>query len=191
VRRDEFIIAATTAAAVVVVGVMQGIILAIVLSVIDHLRFSYHPRDTYEAPAPGGGRTSLPVTGAAAPLEAAPGLVVYRFAATLYYANANRFTEEVRAIIGLEPPPTWLCLDLEAVGDIDFSGGETLRDLQGEMTERGVRLVFAAPSDLVRQELDRYGILGLVGADAVFESIESAVAAFQTRPTAGDATAPA
>ncbi len=180
-RRDEFIIAALTAAVVVVVGVMQGILVAIILSVIDHLRFSYHPRDTYVAPNPSGGLTVQAVDDSAAPLEAAPGMVVYRFGAPLYYANANRFTEEVRAIIAADPRPSWVCIDLVAVGDIDFTGGETLLDLQTELAEHEARLVFAAPSDLVRKELVDYGVTEVIGAEGVFDTIEDAIAGFQAR----------
>src|SRR4029078_551638 len=87
-RLDEFVVAAITALVVVTVGVEQGIILAIVLSVIDHLRVGSHPRDTYITFPPEGGRRSVPVTEPVA--EAAPGIVVYRVAATPHYADTNR-----------------------------------------------------------------------------------------------------
>ena len=56
--------------------------------------------------------------------------MIYRFGASLYYANANRFTEEVRGLLDRDGgAPTWICMDCAAIGDVDFSGGETLHDL--------------------------------------------------------------
>ena len=106
VRRDEFVVAAVTAAVVVVVGVEQGILLAIVLSIIDHLRRSYKPNDTVLVRTRDDKLASRP---AAEGGQAAPGLVVYRFAASLYYANANRFSEEVRHLTGGDSGVRWLC----------------------------------------------------------------------------------
>ena len=99
-RVDEFVIALTTAAVVVVIGVEQGILLAMVLSVIDHLRRGYHPRDTDRgAERRGRASGSVPVAEPPPNEDIEPGLVVYRFAASLYYANANQFGEEVHAIL--------------------------------------------------------------------------------------------
>ena len=123
VRRDEFVVAAVTAAVVVVVGVEQGILLAIVLSIIDHLRRSYKPNDTVLVRTRDDKLASRP---AAEGGQAAPGLVVYRFAASLYYANANRFSEEVRHLTGGDSGVRWLCLDAGAVADVDYSAAETL-----------------------------------------------------------------
>jgi high affinity sulfate transporter 1 len=181
-RVDEFVIAAVTAATVVIVGVEQGILLAIVLSVIDHLRRGYHPRDTLLVQGPEGTIHSAPVpeSGPAPVLE--PGLVVYRFGASMYYANSNRFVEEVREIVhGSTPPPAWLCIDSSGVGDVDFSAGETLLDLQAELADGGVRLVFADVHSDVRKHLDRYGVTERVGEDGFFDSIASTVRAFRAR----------
>jgi high affinity sulfate transporter 1 len=183
-RTDEFVIAAITAAVVVAAGVEKGIVLAIVLSVVDHLRFSYRPRDTYLAVTPAGHVRPVPVAGAARPVEIAPGLVAYRFGANLYYANANRLEEQVRGIVAAEPAPAWLCLDAVAVGDVDFTGGEVLRGLHAVAQERGVRLVLAEVAAPVRAELNRDGVTDLVGADAFFEPVADAVDAYRARAAA-------
>jgi sulfate permease, SulP family len=183
-RLDEFVVAMITALTVVVVGVEQGIILAIVASIIDHLRRSYHPHDTVLARTGPTKFHSVPLDDAGTVPEAAPGLVVYRFAASLYYANANQFTQEVRRIIKSEPAPTWLCIEAAAIGDVDFSAGETLRDLHAEMQALGTKLVFTEVADNVRAELDRYGITELVGPDALFDSLVDAVEAYEARTKA-------
>lgn len=185
-RLDEFVVAAITALVVVAIGVEQGILLAIVLSLLDHIRRSYHPRDTLLVKDDSGRWRTMPIPATlGAPstaTDAEPGLVVYRFAASLYYANANRFTEEIRGI--LDRPggaPQWVCIDCAAIGDIDFSGGETLFDLIEQVKEKGSHLVLAELDIGVRAELDRYGVTDAIGADAMFDTVGEAVAAFRSR----------
>ena len=178
-RVDEFVIALTTATVVVVIGVEQGILLAMVLSVLDHLRRGYRPRDTILVRTTTGGFRSIPVAEAPPHVDVEPGLVIYRFAASLYYANANQFGEEVHAILERpEGAPRWLCIDAAAIGDVDYSAGETIIGLHAQMQEHGTRLVFADVDDDVRAELDRFGISALVGPDAYFDSVVETTEAF-------------
>src|SRR5260370_34797227 len=92
----EFVVAAITAVVVVFVGVEQGIVLAIVLSIIDHLRHSYKPFDAVMVPTPSGNWKPMPVEQGQ---QAAPGLVVYLFGAGLYYANSTRFSQEILKLV--------------------------------------------------------------------------------------------
>ena len=174
VRRDEFVVAAVTAVVVVVFGVKQAILLAIALSIIDHLRIGYKPRNTVLVPDSAHRLVTRPVSEGG---EAAPGLVVYRFAASLYYANANRFEEEIRGLAGT-PSLKWLCLDADGVGDVDFSAGETIQELHGELQESGTRLVFAGVTPSVRAELDLLGVTDAAGTDAYFDTVDDVLAAF-------------
>lgn len=181
-RRDEFAIAAVTAVVVVAVGVEQAIVLAIVLSVIDHLRRSYHPNDTVVVTADSGHFVTAPV---APGLATEPGLVVYRFAASLYYANANRFNEEILELVGEGAPNVrWLVVEAGAVSDIDYSGGETVKQVINELQARGVHFAMADIAPGVRELLDRYGITELVGEDAYFATAGDATAAFHASPSA-------
>jgi sulfate permease, SulP family len=165
VRRDEFLIALLTAAAVVFIGVEQGIVLAIVASIVDHLRIGYAPRNSVLVPASAGHLTAEPVSADARTVD---GLVIYRFAATLYYANAHRLLDDVRRVMAGSPPPAWFCLDCVAVADVDFTAAAGLRRAAAQITAKGGRLVLSNVSDRVRQELDRYGITDLLGADAYY-----------------------
>ena len=170
-----------SAGVVVSVGVEQGILLAMVLSVLDHLRRGYHPRDTVVVRTDQGGFRSIPVTNAPTTEDIEPGLVVFRFAASLYYANANQFGEEVHGILERsQGAPTWFCIDAAAIGDIDYSAGETIVSVHAQMREHGTRLVFADVDDDVKVELDRFGISELVGQDAFYSSVVEAVAAFRS-----------
>jgi SulP family sulfate permease len=179
-RRDEFVVAVITALVVVVIGVEQAIILAIVLSVVDHLRRGYRPHDSLLT-RDEHGRISQEAFGPdAATSDIVPGLAVYRFSASLYFANANLLAEQVRTILEREGgPPSWLCLDAAAIEDVDFSGGQTLVGLRAQAEEAGVRLVFAEVDDEVRQEFDRYGFTETVGEDAFFATVLDAIDAFE------------
>lgn len=180
VRKDEFAIAAVTAALVVAVGVEQGVVLAIVLSILDYVRRGYRPSRNLVIQTPNGHFRGQPLGSGG---EARPGLVVYRFGADLFYANANGFSEDVLALAG-RPGVRWICLDTAAISDVDYSGWKTLAELRGELTERNVRLVVADLSADVRAELERYGLLESIERDAVFASVGDVVDAYDTARTA-------
>ena len=181
-RRPEFLIACVTAATVVVVGVEQGVILAIVLSILDHLRHGYRPSNTYLVRDAVGTIQSETVADEQPPRAFEPGLVIYRFGAIMYYANAARLIEDVRTIEQAgESPPAWLCIDAEMIGDVDFSAGETILDAIGLIEAAGTRLVFARVKSSVREELQRYGVVDRVGDDAFFGSIEALLDAYRAR----------
>jgi sulfate permease, SulP family len=179
-RPDEFGIALITAAIVVVVGVEQAIVAAIIFSIIDHLRRSYHPNDSVIVEGTGGHAKAAP---AEPGTQTEPGLVVYRFAASLYYANANRLNQEILALVDeVEPKVRWLVLDAGAVSDIDYSGGETLKQVHSELASRGVRLAIADVTPDVRAQLDRYGVSDLIEEDGYYETSGEAIDAFRGRP---------
>jgi len=183
-RPDEFVVAAITAATVVVLGVEQGIVLAIVASLIDHLRRSYKPpTGVIIENADGKGWHRDPVSPAARTL---PGLVAYRFAGSLYYANANHFLDEVRVLLSdTEHPLSWFCLDAAAIPDVDYTGGETLKQVYDLLKEHDVRFVVAEAMGPVRRELARYGVTDLIGEDAMFPTLAEAHAAFHAAKPAG------
>jgi MFS superfamily sulfate permease-like transporter len=152
-----------------------------ILSIIDHLRLSYHPHDTYLTINPAGHWRSARVSATDPPVAVLPGLVIYRFAASLYYANSNLFQEEIRHIVTSDPPPAWLCLDAIEIGNVDFTGSEVLAGLIAEIQEHGVRLVFADLPEDVRTELSQDGVTRLVGDDAFFDSIQDVIDAYKQR----------
>jgi len=95
------------------------------------------------------------------------GLVIYRFAATLYYANAHQLVEQSAAFLAAPPPPRWFCLDCVAIGDIDFTAAAAAPRTRPAGRRR---LPTAAhhTSEPVRAELDRYGITALLGAQGYY-----------------------
>ena len=122
-RRREYAVALLTTAAVVVLGVEYGIVLAVVASIVDHLRHSYSPLNSVLVKSPAGHWQAAPVGPGARTEE---GLVVYRFGTSLYYANAAKLLEDVAALIGHGGPLRWLVVDCAAIGDVDFTASAVL-----------------------------------------------------------------
>jgi MFS superfamily sulfate permease-like transporter len=187
-RKGEFAVAAVTTLTVVVVGIEQGIILAIALSIVEHVYHSYKPSDHLLALGPDG----LP---RAAEIESgtqlAPGLAVYRFGASLYYANTTRFTEEVVGLAeNASPPLRWLAISGSVVGDIDYQGSQTILAVKGELDRLGVTLVLCDVEPRVRKELDAYGLTAVIGEDHLFDSPSEVLAAYRQLPPPASVPAP-
>ena len=189
-RRSEFWVALITALTVVLVGVKQGILLAIALSLIEHTRYGYRPKNAVLVPGESGGRQPLPVATAA---QAAPGLVIYRFTHSLYYANCQQFSEEISFLANsTEPPLRWLCLDASAVDNVDYSAAETLRSVYANLKARDIRLVVAEVMNLKTRTA--YHFRELFGADAFYDHLEDVVNQYQQQfnlPVPSERSAPA
>ena len=178
-RRDEFWVALATAVVVITVGVEQGIILAIVLSLILHVRRHFTPNDAIVGwDQQGRLRLARPTPGAVTE----PGLVMYRFGVGIFYANAARLSEEVMALVNVPDPPRWFVLCADPIDDIDYTGAQTLLELADQLHHRGIVFAVAEASDDVRRELDRFGLTDKIGPDRYFASLHEARAAFHAAP---------
>jgi MFS superfamily sulfate permease-like transporter len=181
-RPAEFVVALITALTVIFVGVEQGIILAIVISIVAHLRHSYKPYDRLLTPAASGDWQNGPLTDGS---QAADGLLIYRFGASLYYANAGRFAAEVRELVAKAGSRVrWFCLDAGNIEDLDFSGSAVLKAIVEGLGKQGVTFVLCDVQDPVRAELERDGLLELIGADHVFDGPGEALQAYRGLPAA-------
>lgn len=178
-RPWEFWVAFLTAATVVLVGVEQGILLAMFLSLLSHTRHGYHPRNAVIVAAQPEGWKPQPVSTQA---QLLPGLMVYRFSHGMYYANAELLSEEVtRLVKDAKPPLVWFCVDAAAVDDIDYTAAATLRRLYGDLQKKGVRLVFSEVSPFVYAELVRSGLTDLVGREAFYVSTALVIKDFREK----------
>jgi SulP family sulfate permease len=181
-RRSEFWVALITAVTVVLVGVEQGIILAIVLSLVEHTRYGYRPRNLLLVPDEEGSWRALPV---ASRDQAAPGLIVYRFTHSIYYANCQQPSEEILGLAShADPPVRWLCIDASAIDDVDYSGAETLRSIHEALQASGVRLVVAMVLEEVATR-SRYQLRQLVGDEASATRSRDVVEAYRRQPGSG------
>jgi high affinity sulfate transporter 1 len=175
--RAEFIVAATTAGVVIIVGVEQGIGLAIVLSLIDHLRHSYKPFDAVMVPLPSGRWKMMPVEQGH---QAAPGLVVYLFGSGLYYANAVCFSQEIYELVdGANPKVNWFVLDAAAITNIDFTGSDTIQQVHQTLQKKGVTLLLSNVADNVKKQLDHYGLTALIGENNFYDNLTELLVAYQ------------
>jgi len=176
-RPVEFWVALITALVVIFIGVEQGILLAIVLSILIHTRHGYKPKNAVLAVDDSGRQHMVPVSRHA---QVIPGLMIYRFHHSMYYANAELFSQEVLELVETaQPPLSWFCIDATAVDDIDFSAAATLREIYEMLREKGVRLVFVEVGEDIRRELDRSEVTELVGKDAFFETLGDVEAAYR------------
>ena len=173
----EFQLALATAAVVVVIGVEQGILLAMVLSLFRHVRHSYRPHTAVLVEdGLGQWRATPAVPGALS----GPGVVVFQFGADLFYANAGRFAEDVRGLIEQAPTPVnWLVVDAGAITNVDYSAARVLRTLQDDLTRDGVVLVLVHAQSSLRADLDRHRLTDIIGADHVFDTLREALAAIR------------
>jgi sulfate permease, SulP family len=178
IRREspgEFYLAIVTAATVVALGVEQGILLAIGLSLFRHVSHSYRPHTMMLAPEATGRWIPVP----AMPGKVTePGLIVYRFGADLFYANQNRFADEVRSLVERAPTPVrWFIIDCGAITDIDYSAARSIRDLLKDLMQQNVAVIFARVNPYLRSDMDRHCISPVVGDNRIFSTLHEAIAA--------------
>jgi MFS superfamily sulfate permease-like transporter len=178
IRREspgEYFLAVTTAAMVVLVGVEQGILLAMTLSLLRIVRHSYSPHTAVLVKDQSGEWRSTPVVPDAV---TEPGLVIYRFGAPLFYANANRFSEEIRSLVKHAPAPLrWVVVDGGPITHVDYTAARTVRQLQEDLTRLGVRLAFAHVGWDLRADLDRHHLTEAIGPAQLFDTLREALAA--------------
>jgi len=178
IRREspgEFRLAVGTAAVVVGVGVEQGILLAMVLSLLRHVRHSYRPHTAVLVRDEAGQWRPTPAVSGA---RSGPDLVIFKFGADLFYANAGAFAEDVRALVERQPGPVrWLVLDAGAVTSVDFSAARVLQGLISDLARAGVAFVVVHPPASLRSDLDRHRLTDVIGAQHIFETLHQALAA--------------
>jgi high affinity sulfate transporter 1 len=173
-RPSEFLLAVASFAGVVIIGVIQGIFLAVILSLLLFLRRSWWPHDAVLGRATGvKGYHDLHFYPGARQI---PGLVLYRFDAPLLFFNAESFRERVLAQVALaDPPARWVVVAAEPITDIDTTAAESLELLLEELDAAGVTLAFAELKDPVKARLRRYGTMDKIGEDRCYPTVGTAV----------------
>ncbi len=179
----EYMLAVTTALVVVFVGVEQGILLAMCLSLLRIVHQSYRPHTAVLEQTDEGIWQLDPVVPGAV---TEPGIVLYRFSAPLYYANANRFSQETRMLAASAPSPLhWLIVDAGAITHVDFTAARVVCELQKDLAAQGTGLVFAHVQSDLKPDLDRHHLTEVIGPDRIFDSLHEAIAAVRGRVPGG------
>ena len=175
----EFRLAVLTALAVIAIGVEQGVVVAIVLSLLRHVRHSYLAHTSVLVEKDGQWQPIPAEPGTVS----GPGLVVIQFGADLFYANANRFAADVRGLIDGAPSPVkWLVVDAGAITSIDYSAARVVEDLQRDLLHRNVTLVLVHAEPSLLNDLRRHRLHDVVSDGHVFDTLREALAAM--RPSA-------
>jgi sulfate permease, SulP family len=174
-HREEFCLMTIAAATVVFIGVKEGIIVAVVLSLILHVYHSYRPHSAVLIP--GDNRFWQPVPAHPGTVSA-PGLIIYRFSRDLFYANTTYFSEQVKSLVHSAVPVKCFILEARAITEIDYSAAQTIRDGVKELAMRKVTFMVSGLAPDVKAQFDRDGLLQLIGRDRFFNHLEEALAVF-------------
>ncbi len=176
IRRAEFVLWLAAFLGVLFLGVLAGVFVAIVLSLGDFVRRAWRPYDTVLGRVDElkgyHDRDRFPDA------RTVPGLLLFRFDAPLFFANANHFRAELRRRVAEEPGTRWIVIAAEPITDVDTTAAIVLEDLLEEFDAQGITLAFAEMKDPVKDHLRRYGLFDRVGTDRFFPTMGTAVDAY-------------
>ena len=182
-RRSELILALLTACAVLIFGVLYGVLAAVGLSILDLLRRVARPHDSVLGFVPGVAGMHDIADYPQAQLE--PGLLVYRYDAPLFFANAEDFRTRAMAAVDANPDPVrWFVLNAEANVEVDLTALDAVDQLRRDLTRRGIVFAMARVTWHLRVALDAAGLLDTIGEDHIFPTLPTAVQAYRSRRTA-------
>ena len=175
-RTSDFLLALAAFLGVAFLGVLPGIAIAVGLSIMNVFRRAWRPHQAVLGRVDGiaGFHDSqfTPTT------HHLPGLVIYRFDAPLFFANARTFRDQVRHLAMTQPRPQWIVVAAEPITDVDTTAADILEDLDLELNAKGISLVFAELKTPVFQKLERYELTDTINPDHFFATIREAVDAF-------------
>jgi high affinity sulfate transporter 1 len=186
-RRVEFVLSMVAFLGVALLGVLEGIAVAVGLSIFNVFRRAWWPYETTLGRVPGlPGQHDRQLHPEA---EELPGLVIFRFDAPLFFANVRTFRERIRRLAASEPPPRWILIAAEPITDVDTTAADMLLELDTELNAAGISLVFAELKDPVRAKVERYELIGPLDPDHFFPTLDAAIEAFRQQ-TGADWKAP-
>jgi high affinity sulfate transporter 1 len=177
VRRSALLLSLVASAGVVFLGVLEGIVVAIVLAVLMFFRRSWWPHGCVLGRVPG--LEGWHDVAAHPDAEELPDVVVYRWEAPLFFANAGAFRQQVRRLVRTRKP-RWVVLQCEAVTDIDVTAAEMLQRLDLEANDDGVHLAFAEMRSRLQDLVYRYGLFETLDRDHFYPTLDAALTAITT-----------
>ena len=176
-RKSEFYLAVVCALGVILIGVLEGIVIAVVVAVLQFFERSWRPYSAVLGePEDMDGYHDLARYPDAAQI---PGLLMIRWDAPLFFANANIFRERVRKLLApMDPKPYWVLVAAEPVTDVDTTAADMLVDLDLELNASDIHLVFAELKDPVKDKIIAYGLLDTIDSRHFYPTLETAVEGF-------------
>jgi MFS superfamily sulfate permease-like transporter len=177
VQKSEFALAIVCILGVAVIGVLEGIVLAVIISILQFFQRSWQPYSAVLGkPEIVPGYHDLKRYPEASQI---PGLLMIRWDAPIFFANANLFRNWVRELVAqTEPTPFWVLVAAEPITDVDTTSAEMLVDLDEELNARGIHLIFAELKDPVRDKIERFGLYDTIEYRHFYRTIEAAVEEF-------------
>jgi high affinity sulfate transporter 1 len=170
----EVAIAAVTTACVIFFGVLEALVVAVGLSMVDTVRRSAHPHDAVLGWVERLGRYADVSLHPSA--RTTPGVVVYRLDDRLFFANARYFTARVREAIRAAPGPVrWLVLDADAITHADATGLDALLDVTKDLRRDEITLVIARLRTRMEEQLEDAGVLEAIGRSHLYPTVRAAV----------------
>jgi high affinity sulfate transporter 1 len=175
--RDDFALSIAAFLGVVLLGVLAGIAIAVGLSILNAFRRSWWPHQAVLGRVEGlpGYHDLVSYPNAAL----MPGLVLFRFDAPLFFANARTFRDQVRRLAAADPFPAWIVIAAEPIIDLDTTAADMLEELDEELAARDIALVFAELKDPVRAKVERYGLSRTIDPGRFFPTLTAAITAFR------------
>ena len=176
VRRSAVLLSLTASIGVILLGVLQGIVVAIALAVLLFFRRNWWPRGAVLGRVEGlDGWHDLEMNEAA---QEQPGIAIYRWEAPLFFANAGAFRRQIRHLVR-ERKPAWVVVECEAITDVDVTAAGMLEQLDKELNAAGVRMAFAEMRSRLQDLVQRYGLFETLDRDRFYPTLSAAVAAIQ------------
>jgi high affinity sulfate transporter 1 len=173
VRRSAVVLSVVASLGVIFLGVLEGILVAVVLSILLFFQRNWWPHGEVLGRVPG--REGWHSANGGAGIEEHPGVLVFRWEAPLFFANSGMFRQQVRRLVR-ERQPAWVVLQCEAITDIDVTAAEMLERLDLELNAQGVHLAFAEMRTRLRDLVYEYGLYETLDRDHFYGSIEEALA---------------
>jgi len=176
--RTEFVLGMICFFGVLTLGVLQGVGLGVVLSLLVLIKKASHPGTAVLGRVPGE-RTYYRDIQRRTDAKTIPGLLIFRFDARLIFFNCNFFASEVkRCIAEAQEPVKTILIDAEAMNDIDITGADRLIKLNTELNSKNIVMFLSHVRDPLRDKMRRMGVEDAIGADHIYETTRDGVDAF-------------
>jgi MFS superfamily sulfate permease-like transporter len=182
--RAEFWLSIVAMLGVMTVGVLHGVLIAVALTLLRLIALTSRPRDAVlgEVDDQSGVYGQIGEDG----VIPVPGLLLYRFEASIVFFNADHFKDRVRTVLRqTNPKPRWFLFSAESTPALDITGGETLEELRAELEEQGIVFAIAKARGRFEAMLKRTGVAEKIGPQRTFPTIGAGVAAFRGEARAG------
>ena len=173
VRRSAVALSVVASAGVILLGVLQGILVAIVLSILLFFHRNWWPHG--EVLGRVSGRDGWHSDSRGHQIVEHPGVLVFRWEAPLFFANSGLFAQQVRHLVR-ERRPAWVVLQCEAITDIDVTAAGMLERLDNELNAEGVHIAFVELRTRLRGLVHDYGLHEALDRDHFYDSIDDAFA---------------